>query len=149
MMWIYQLQYKDYTFKEGEPYSLSQLYKVNATNVGFPPYYIFMQLGVEYAYPFVFNREGIPGKDKPYSRCNVVLNCNAQYLIPDRKYNSGYAEDTEPCLGMENLRIIKGSKDIKWFATDALYNLKVILRRKQKRFTFIQMVIFASLKRQV
>lgn len=112
---------KNYTFKEGEPYGLSQVYKVNAPDVGFPPYYIFMKLGVEYAYPFVFNREGVPGKDEPYSRCNVVLNFNSQYLIPDRKYNSGYAEDSEPCLGMEKLWVIKGSKDIKWFVTDTLY----------------------------
>ncbi|HHU4045586.1 TPA: hypothetical protein ACUB6H_001150 [Enterobacter cloacae] len=29
---------KNYTFKEGEPYGLSQVYKVNAPDVGFPPY---------------------------------------------------------------------------------------------------------------
>lgn len=108
-----------------------------------------MKLGVEYAYPFVFNREGVPGKDEPYSRCNVVLNVDAQYLIPDRIYNSGYAEDSEPCLGIEKLWIIKGSKDIKWFVTDTLYKSEGDTSKKQKRFTFIQMVTFASLKGQV
>lgn len=112
---------KSYTFKEGEPYGLSQVYQVNAPDSGFLPYYVFLKLGVENAYPFVFNREGVPGKDEPYSRCNLVLKNNEQYLIPDRTYKSGYAEDSEPCLGIEKLRIVQGSKDIKWFVTDAIY----------------------------
>lgn len=112
---------KNYSFKEGEPYGLSQVYQVNAPDSGFPPYYVFLKLGVENAYPFVFNREGVPGKDEPYSRCNLVLKNNDQYLIPDRTYKSGYAEDSEPCLGIEKLRIVHGSKDIKWFVSDAIY----------------------------
>lgn len=112
---------KSYTFKEGEPYGLSQVYQVNVPESGFPPYYVFLKLGVENAYPFVFNREGVPGKDEPYSRCNLVLKNNDQYLIPDRTYKSGYAEDSELCLGIEKLRIVHGRKDIKWFVTDAIY----------------------------
>ncbi|WP_237932103.1 hypothetical protein [Buttiauxella sp. S19-1] len=112
---------KNYTFKEGEPYGLSQVYQVNAPDVGFPPYYVFLKLGIENAYPFVFNREGVPGKDEPYSRCNVVLKVNDQNLIPERKYRSGYAEDSEPCLGIDKLQTVKGSKDIKWYVADALY----------------------------
>lgn len=50
-----------------------------------------------------------------------MLKINDQHLIPDRKYNSGYAEDSEPCLGIEKLTIAQGSKDIKWFVTEALY----------------------------
>lgn len=115
---------KNYTFKEGEPYGLSQVYQVNAPGSGFPPYYVFLKLGVENAYPFVFNREGVPGKDEPYSRCNLVLKKNDQYLIPDRTYKSGYAEDSEQCLGIEKLRIVHGSKDIKWFVSDAIYQSK-------------------------
>ena len=112
---------KSYTCKDGEPYGLSKVYQINTPDSGFPPYYIFLKLGVENAYPFVFNREGVPGKDEPYSRCNLVLKNNDQYLIPDRKYKSGYAEDSEPCLGIEKLRIVHGSKDIKWFVSDAIY----------------------------
>ncbi len=88
---------------------------------GFTPYYIFLKLGVENTYPFIFNREGVPGKDEPYSRCNLVLKNNDQYLIPDRTYKSGYAEDSEPCFGIEKLRIVHGSKDIKWFVSDDIY----------------------------
>ncbi|SMG55492.1 hypothetical protein [Cedecea sp. NFIX57] len=112
---------KSYTFKDGEPYGLSQVYQIDAPDTGFPPYYIFQKLGKGNAYPFAFNREGLPGKDEPYSRCNVVLKVNDQYLIPNRNYKSGYAEDSEPCLGIDRMQIIKGNKDIKWYVTEALY----------------------------
>lgn len=75
---------------------------------------IFLKLGVDNAYPFVFNREGVPGKEEPYSRCNVVLKVEEQNFIPDRKFKSGYAEDSEPCLGIEKLRVVQGNNDIKW-----------------------------------
>lgn len=43
---------KSYTFKDGEPYGLSQVYQIDAPDTGFPPYYIFQKLGKENAYPF-------------------------------------------------------------------------------------------------
>lgn len=112
---------KSYTYKDGEPYVLSQVYQIDAPDTGFPTYYIFQKLGKGNAYPFVFNREGLPGKDEPYSRCNVVLKINDQYLIPNRNYKSGYAEDSEPCLGIDRMQIIKGNEVIKWYVTEALY----------------------------
>ena len=112
---------KNYTYKDGEPYGLSQVYSVDAPDNGFLPYYIFVKLGVNNAYPFVFNREGVPGKDEPYSRCNVALKANDKYLIPDRAYKSGYAEDSESCIGVDRLQLIKGSKDIKWYVADTFY----------------------------
>lgn len=112
---------KNYTFKDGEPYGLSQVYQINAPDAGFQPYYVFLKLGVYNAYPFVFNREGVPGKDEPYSRCNVVLKVKDQNFIPDRRFKSGYAEDSEPCLGIEKLRVVQGNNDIKWYVTYALY----------------------------
>ncbi|MDN2485280.1 hypothetical protein [Kosakonia sacchari] len=112
---------KNYTFKEGEPCGLIRVYQINTPDSGFSPYYVFLKLGIENAYPFVFNREGISGKDEPYSRYNVVLKVNNQSLMPDRKYKSGYAEDSESCLGIEKLRVVQGSKNIKWFMIDALY----------------------------
>lgn len=131
-----------YTLKKGEPYGLSQVYQVNASGSGFPPYYVFLKLGVENAYPFVFNREGLPGKDEPYSRCNLVLKVNDQHLIPDRKYKSGYAEDFEPCLGIEKLKIVKGNKDIKWFVTDALYQSGNGSREKTEEIYFYSGGVF-------
>lgn len=133
---------KNYSFKEGEPYGLSQVYQVNAPDAGFPPYYVFLKLGVENAYPFVFNREGVPGKDEPYSRCNLVLKNNGQYLIPDRTYKSGYAEDSEPCLGIEKLRVVQGSKDIKWFVTDAIYQSENDTPEKTEEIYFYSGGIF-------
>lgn len=133
---------KNYTFKEGEPYGLSQVYQVNAPDAGFPPYYVFLKLGVENAYPFVFNREGVPGKDEPYSRCNLVLKNNGQYLIPDRTYKSGYAEDSEPCLGIEKLRVVQGSKDIKWFVTDTIYQSENDTPEKTEEIYFYSGGIF-------
>ncbi|MFG6078982.1 hypothetical protein [Erwinia sp. OPT-41] len=112
---------KSYTYKDGEPYGLSQVYQIDAPDTGFPPYYVFQKLGKGNAHPFIFNREGLPGKDEPYSRCNVVLKVNNQYLIPSRNYKSGYAEDYEPCLGIDRIQIIKGSEDIKWYVTEVLY----------------------------
>lgn len=112
---------KSYTYKEGKPYGLSQVYQVNAPDDGFPPYYVFLNLVKSNAYPFVFNREGLKGKDEPYSRCNVVLKVNDENLIPSRKYNSGYAEDSEPCIGVSRLQIVKGDKDIKWYVSEVLY----------------------------
>lgn len=112
---------KSYTNKDGEPYGLSQVYQIDAPGTGFPPYYIFQKLGKGNAYPFVFNREGLPGKYEPYSRCNVVLKINDQYLMPNRNYKSGYAEDSEPCLDIDRMQIIKGNNDIKWYVTEALY----------------------------
>lgn len=61
------------------------------------------------------------GKEEPYSRCNVVLKVEDQNFIPDRKFKSGCAEDSEPCLGIDRMQIIKGNKDIKWYVTEALY----------------------------
>jgi hypothetical protein len=127
---------KNYTFKEGEPYGLPRVYQTNTPDSGFSPYYVFLKLGIENAYPFVFNREGISGKDEPYSRCNVVLKVNNQSLIPDRKYKSGYAEDSEPCLGIEKLRVVQGSKNIKWFVTDALYQPENDTTEKTKEVYF-------------
>lgn len=112
---------KSYTYKDGEPYGLSKVYQIDAPDTGFPPYYIFQKLGKWNAYPFVFNREGLPGKDEPYSRCNVVLKVNDHYLIPNRNYKTGYAEDSESCLGVDRMQIIKGSKEIKWYVTEVLY----------------------------
>ena len=112
---------KNYTYKDGEPYGLSQVYKVNSPDEGLPPYYIFMKLGIENAIPFVFNREGVPGKDEPYSRCNVVIKVKDKFLIPERKYKSGYAEDSEPCIGIDKLSIVKGNQDVEWYVANAIY----------------------------
>ena len=112
---------KSYTYKDGKPYGLSQIYQVDAPDTGFLPYYIFWDLGKGNAYPFVFNREGLPSKNDPYSRCNVVLKVNDKYFIPERNYKSGYAEDSEPCLGIDRIKIIKGSKGVKWYVTEVLY----------------------------
>lgn len=133
-----------FTYKDGEPYGLSQVYQVNAPDTGFVPYYIFLKLGNGNAYPFVFNREGVPGKDEPYSRCNLVLKNNDQYLIPDRTYKSGYAEDSELCLGIEKLRIVHGSKDIKWFVTDAIYQSENGTPEKTEEFYFYSGGVFCS-----
>lgn len=133
---------KSYTFNEGEPYGLSQVYQVSAPDSGFPPFYVFLKLGVENAYPFVFNREGVPGKDEPYSRCNLVLKNNGQYLIPDRTYKSGYVEDSEPCLGIEKLRVVQGSNDIKWFVTDAIYQSENDTPEKTEEIYFYSGGIF-------
>ncbi|WP_261641169.1 hypothetical protein [Erwinia mallotivora] len=112
---------KSYTYKDGEPYGLSKVYQINTPDAGFHTYYVFFKLGVDNAYPFVFNREGVAGKEEPYSRCNVVLKVENQNLIPDRKFKSGYAEDSEPCLGIKKLRVVQGNKYIKWYITYAQY----------------------------
>lgn len=70
---------------------------------------------------FVLNREGVSGKNEPYSRCNAALTVNDKDFIPDRAYKSGYAEDSEPCIGVGRLQFIKGSKDIKWYVADTFY----------------------------
>ncbi|EPC4019084.1 MULTISPECIES: hypothetical protein [Enterobacter] len=137
---------KNYTFKDGEPYGLSQVYQINAPDTGFPPYYVFQSLGKENAYPFVFNREGLPGKDEPYSRCNLVLKVNDQYLIPNRNYKSEYAEDSEPCLGIDRIRIIKGKRDIKWYVTEALYQSKGDTPDKIEEIYFYSGVFFCFSK---
>lgn len=41
--------------------------------------------------------------------------------MPNRNYKSGYAEDSEQCLGIDRMQIIKGNKNIKWYVTEALY----------------------------
>lgn len=133
---------KSYILKEGEPYGLSQVHQVNPPDSGFPPYYVFLKLGVENAYPFIFNREGVPGKDEPYSRCNLVLKNNDRYLIPDRKYKAGYAEDSESCLGIEKLSIVQSSKDIKWFETDAIYQSENDTPEKTEEIYFYSARVF-------
>ena len=111
---------KSYTYKDGEPYGLSKVYQIDAPDNGFPPYYIFQKLGKgTHIHLFLIAKDY--GKDEPYSRCNVVLKVNDHYLIPNRNYKTGYAEDSESCLGVDRMQIIKGSKDIKWYVTEVLY----------------------------
>lgn len=108
---------------------------------------IFLKLGVDNAYPFVFNREGVPGKEEPYSRCNVVLKVEEQNFIPDRKFKSGYAEDSEPCLGIEKLRVVQGNNDIKWYVTYALYQSEGDAPEKNRRGLLLFRWPFLLLKR--
>lgn len=50
-----------------------------------------------------------------------MLKVNEEYFIPDRNYKSGYAEDSKPCFGINTIQIIKGSKDVKLYVTEVLY----------------------------
>ncbi|WP_455843808.1 hypothetical protein [Pantoea agglomerans] len=112
-----------YVYKNGKPYVLSKVYEVMAPPSGFLPYYIYSDENT-YVYPFVFNREGIKGINEPYSRCNLAYAINGMVFIPGRKFNSGYAEDSEQCLGFDgDVKTLKNSKGIEWFVTKAVYEV--------------------------
>ncbi|WP_373225120.1 hypothetical protein [Enterobacter cloacae complex sp. ESBL7] len=115
---------KNYAYKDGEPYALSQVYAVEPPDEGFLPYYIYHST-IEGVFPFVINREGVKGKDEPYTRCNIAFKINGKVLIPERRYNSGYAEDSEPCLGfLGSIKKIQGKGNIDWLVTNSVYQIE-------------------------
>lgn len=60
---------KSYTYKDGEPYGLSQIYQIDVPDTGFPPYYIFQNFGGEDGVNKDYHRiiiSGIPKKSGEY-----------------------------------------------------------------------------------
>lgn len=117
-----KLSVEEYVFKNGKPYPLSRVYEIMSPDSGFLPYYVYVDNKTN-SYPFVFNREGIKDTNEPYSRCNLAFAINGRVLIPERKYNSGYAEDTEQCLGVSgSVKTFKKNNNIEWFVTKTIYD---------------------------
>jgi hypothetical protein len=76
-----------------------------------------------------------------------VLKVNEEYLIPDRNYKSGYAEDSKPCFGINTIQIIKGSRDVKWYVSEVLYQSEGDSPDKTEEIYFYSDGFFASQKR--
>lgn len=111
-----------YVYRNGVPYNLSQVYGVKAHEKGFKSYYIYNDKHSN-VFPFVFNREGIKGIKEPYSRCNLAYVMGGEVLIPNRKYKSEYAEDSEQCLGFDDVVRTYDENGVAWFITKSIYHI--------------------------
>ncbi|MDB6374259.1 hypothetical protein [Photorhabdus bodei] len=116
---------KEFVYVNGKPHSLSSVYNIETPDGGFSSFYVyFWKKNEAKIYPFVYEDEKERKRSgNDYSRCNVFIVNNRQVAIPIRKFQSGSAEDFEPCLGYNTgYREVKSpGHNINWFIFRVVY----------------------------
>ncbi|WP_434526442.1 hypothetical protein [Photorhabdus asymbiotica] len=124
---------KDFVYANGTPHSLNSVYGIETPDDGFSAFYIYLwknnlvYISVKDSvrvYPFIYkDEEERKHSGNDYSRCNVSIKYDGKIAIPIRKFQSGSAEDSAPCLGYNTgYRIIKHpGKNINWFIFKVVY----------------------------